>query len=141
MVVAKKQELLIIRRVKFFYTVNITGTERPNDIIEIQAYPESNDVVGLKDFTFIRHPNSTINMVKDVIASGEDISGVSLQEITTLQVIQTEYYRGNKICRILRRKCNSIKLLRPTSRILSCRFSKGSRFFQTILYLPRSTGW
>ena len=59
-------------------TVNITGTERPNDIIEIQAYPESNDVVGLKDlYLSFDIPSSTINMVKDVIASGEDISGVS----------------------------------------------------------------
>lgn len=59
-------------------TVNITGTERPNDIIEIQAFPESNDVVGLKDlYLDFSISSSGINMVKDVIASGEDISGVS----------------------------------------------------------------
>ena len=74
-------------------TVNITG-ERPNDIIEIQAYPESNDVVGLKDlYLSFDIPSSTINMVKDVIASGEDISGVSFTRDYYLQVIQTEYYR------------------------------------------------
>jgi len=59
-------------------TLNITSTQRPNNIIEIQAYPESNDVVGLKDlYLTFSIPNSSINMVKDVIASGEDISGVS----------------------------------------------------------------
>ena len=59
-------------------TLNIVETERPNNIIEIQAFPESNDVVGLKDlYLSFNVPSSTINMVKDVIASGEDISGVS----------------------------------------------------------------
>ena len=59
-------------------TLNIIETERPNNIIEIQAFPESNDVVGLKDlYLSFNVPSSTINMVKDVIASGEDISGVS----------------------------------------------------------------
>ena len=58
--------------------MNIVETERPNNIIEIQAFPESNDVVGLKDlYLSFNVPSSTINMVKDVIASGEDISGVS----------------------------------------------------------------
>ena len=48
-----------------------------NNIIEVQAYPESNDVVGLKDlFVSFNTSNTTINMVKDVIASGEDVSGV-----------------------------------------------------------------
>ena len=59
-------------------TINITSTVADNDIIEIQAFPESNDVVGLKDlYLSFNIPNSTINMVKDVIASGEDISGVT----------------------------------------------------------------
>jgi len=30
-------------------TINITSTVSENNIIEIQAFPESNDVVGLKD--------------------------------------------------------------------------------------------
>ena len=59
-------------------TLNIVETDAPNNIIEIQAYPESNDVVGLKDlYLSFSVSSSTINMVKDVIASGEDISGVS----------------------------------------------------------------
>jgi hypothetical protein len=59
-------------------TINITSTEKENNIIEIQAYPESNDVVGLSDlYLSFSIPDSTINMVKDVISSGEDISGVT----------------------------------------------------------------
>ena len=59
-------------------TLNIVETDRPNNIIEIQAFPESNDVVGLKDlYLSFSISNSEINMIKDVIASGEDISGVS----------------------------------------------------------------
>ena len=59
-------------------TINITSTLADNNIIEVQAFPDSNDVVGLKDlYLSLDIPNSTINMVKDVIASGEDISGVS----------------------------------------------------------------
>ena len=59
-------------------TINITSTVADNDIIEVQAFPESNDVVGLKDlYLSFNVSDSTINMVKDVIASGEDISGVS----------------------------------------------------------------
>jgi hypothetical protein len=59
-------------------TVNIVETSLPDNIIEIQAFPESNDVVGLKDlYLSFDVSNSRINMIKDVIASGEDISGVS----------------------------------------------------------------
>ena len=58
-------------------TVNFTSTVAENNIIEVQAYPESNDVVGLKDlFVSFNVSNSTINMKEDVIASGEDVSGV-----------------------------------------------------------------
>lgn len=59
-------------------TLQITGTERENNIIEVEAVPESNDVVGLKDlYLDFSVSNSKINMVKDVISSGEEISGVS----------------------------------------------------------------
>ena len=59
-------------------TINITSTILQNNIVEVQAFPESNDVVGLKDlFVSLEVSKSTINMVKDVIASGEDISGIT----------------------------------------------------------------
>ena len=58
-------------------TINITSTQALNNIIEVQAFPESNDVVGLKDlYVKFDISNSSINMVRDVIASGEDVSGV-----------------------------------------------------------------
>ena len=58
-------------------TINFTSTMAANNLVEIQAFPESNDVVGLKDlFVSFNVSNSSINMKKDVIASGEDVSGV-----------------------------------------------------------------
>ena len=58
-------------------TINITSTVSENNIIEVQAFPESNDVVGLKDlYLNFDVSKSTINTIKDVIASGEDVSGV-----------------------------------------------------------------
>ena len=58
-------------------TLNISSTVTQNNIVEVQAFPESNDVIGLKDlFVSFDVSNTTINMVKDVIASGEDVSGV-----------------------------------------------------------------
>ena len=58
-------------------TLNITSTVAANNLVEIQAFPDSNDVVGLKDlYLSFDVSNSKINMVKDVIASGEDVSGV-----------------------------------------------------------------
>ena len=59
-------------------TINITSTEKKNDIVEIQAYPESNDVVGLRDlYLSFDISKSSINMVRDVIASGDEISGTT----------------------------------------------------------------
>ena len=58
-------------------SLTITSTSLSNDIIEIQSIPESNDVIGLKDlYLSFDVSKSTINMVKDVISSGDDISGV-----------------------------------------------------------------
>lgn len=57
-------------------TVNITSTSLSNGLIEIQAFPESNDVVGLRDlYISLDTSKSSINMVRDVIASGDEISG------------------------------------------------------------------
>ena len=58
-------------------TLNITSTEKANNIVEIQAFPESNDIISLKDlYLTFSVENSQINMVKDTITSGEQISGV-----------------------------------------------------------------
>ena len=61
-------------------TVLITSTVLADDIIEVQAFPESNDVVGLKDlYLEFDVSKSTINMIKDTISSGEKISGVGFK--------------------------------------------------------------
>ena len=71
-------------------TVNITSTVRPNNIIEIQAFPESNDIIGLKDiYLDFSIGDSTINMVKDTITSGEKISGVGFK-------VTSSYNNGEK---------------------------------------------
>jgi len=58
-------------------TLNITSTVKPNNVIEIQAFPESNDIIGLQDlYLDFSISSSKINMVKDTITSGEQISGV-----------------------------------------------------------------
>ena len=58
-------------------TINITSTEKSNNIVEIQAFPESNDILSLKDlYLTFAVGDSVINMVKDTITSGEQISGV-----------------------------------------------------------------
>ena len=47
-----------------------------NGVIEIQAIPHSNDIVGLRDlYVKFDMTNTTINMVQDLIASGENTSG------------------------------------------------------------------
>lgn len=59
------------------FTTRIVSTDKPNRVIEIQAYPLSNDVLGLKDlYVSFDVSESEINMVRDTISSGEQISGV-----------------------------------------------------------------
>ena len=47
-----------------------------NDVIEIQAVPQSNDVIGLRDL-YIKYDmtNTELTVVQDIIASGENTSG------------------------------------------------------------------
>ena len=76
-------------------TVKILSTTKPDSIIEIQAFPESNDVVGLKDlYISFSISESTINMVRDVIASGDEISGVKFTKD-----FYTSSYSNGKITR------------------------------------------
>ena len=75
-------------------TLNITSTVVANDIIEIQACPDSNDVIGLKDlYLSFSVSDSTINMVKDTISSGEQISGVGYK--TTSSYLNGSLKRGD----------------------------------------------
>ena len=57
-------------------TVNILSTVIANDVIEIQAIPHSNDIVGLRDlYVKFDMTNTTINMIPDLISSDENTSG------------------------------------------------------------------
>lgn len=65
-------------------TIKIISTDIPENIIQVQAFPESNDVVALKDLYLIFDvSNSTINMLKDTISSGEKVSGVGFPFISS----------------------------------------------------------
>ena len=58
-------------------TINITGTSRASGVVEMQAYPESNDIIGLKDiYLQLDMSNTNINIVRDTISSGQQISGI-----------------------------------------------------------------
>ena len=74
-------------------TINITSTERANNIIEVQAFPESNDIIGLQDlYLKFNIADSAINMVKDTISSGDQISGVGFK--VTSSYTNGELIRG-----------------------------------------------
>jgi len=73
-------------------TIVVTSTTVKNNVIEIQAIPESNDVIGLKDlYLSFSVAKSKINMVKDTITSGEQISGVGYK--TTSSYLNGELKR------------------------------------------------
>jgi hypothetical protein len=80
-------------------TITIISTEISNDIIEIQAFPESNDIIGLKDlYVSFDVSKSQINMVKDVISSGEDISGV----VFSRDSYRSSYSNGELIRKVIK---------------------------------------
>jgi hypothetical protein len=73
--------------------LTITSTKLEQNIIEIQAFPESNDIIGLKDlYLSFSISKSKINMVKDVIASGDDVSGVVF---STKDYYRSSYSNGD----------------------------------------------
>ena len=73
-------------------TLVVTSTVKENNVIEIQAIPESNDVIGLKDlYLSFDVANSKINMVRDTITSGEQTSGVGYK--TTSSYLNGELKR------------------------------------------------
>ena len=76
-------------------TVNITSTLNNTGVIEVQAIPESNDVVGLKElYLNFSLSKSTINMVRDVISSGDEITGTSF-----IKDFYTSSYLNGKLIR------------------------------------------
>ncbi len=71
--------------------INITSTVSPNGI-EVQAIPESNDVIALKDiYLELSIENLVINVVEDKITSGENTSAT--EYIVTSSYTNGEYTR------------------------------------------------
>ena len=65
-------------------TIDISATDKENNIVEIQAFPDSNDIIGLKDlYLSFSVADSKINMVRDTITSGEQISGVGYKSTSS----------------------------------------------------------
>lgn len=72
-------------------TTIITSTVSPNGV-EIQAIPESNDVIALKDiYLELSMENLVVNMVEDKITSGENTSAT--EYIVTSSYTNGEYTR------------------------------------------------
>lgn len=66
--------------------IKITSTDIADGIIQVQAFPESNDVIGLKDLYLIFDVTSSvssINMKKDTISSGESTSGTRFKSTSS----------------------------------------------------------
>ena len=58
--------------------VNITGSMLPSGLIQVEAIPDSNDVIALKDlYLQLDVTNSTVNALPDVVSSGENTSATS----------------------------------------------------------------
>lgn len=75
----------------FLDTITITSAISPNGI-EVQAVPESNDVIALKDiYLELSMENLIVNMVEDKITSGENSSAT--EYIITSSYTNGEYIR------------------------------------------------
>ena len=73
--------------------VNITGASLATGVIEVEAIPDSNDVIALKDlYLQLNVPNSTVNALPDVISSGENTSATAYVK-TSSYASETIYTR------------------------------------------------
>ena len=72
--------------------VNIIETSLANKVIQVQAIPESNDVIGLRDlYLQLDIQNSVVNILEDVVSSGENTSATEF--ITTSSYLNGKYTR------------------------------------------------
>jgi len=73
-------------------TLRIISTDKPDNVIEIQAIPESNDIIGLKDlYVQLSIADSDIGCIEDIISSGADTSGSRF--ISTSSFMDDAYIR------------------------------------------------
>jgi hypothetical protein len=71
--------------------ITVTSTLKPNDIIEIEAIPESNDIIAKKSIYLILDiGKSIVSVEKDLISSGENTSGSNFTP-------ESSYLSGTKI--------------------------------------------
>jgi hypothetical protein len=72
--------------------VKITGTSLSTGVIEVQAAPESNDIVGLKElYLQVDVQKSVVNTIEDIITSGENSSAT--QFVSTSSYLNGKYTR------------------------------------------------
>ena len=73
-------------------TIRILSTVKADNVVEIQAIPESNDIIGLKDlYVQLSIADSDIGCVEDIISSGADTSGARF--ISTSSFMDDAYIR------------------------------------------------
>lgn len=71
--------------------INVSSTVKPNNIIQVEATPYSNDIIAKKSiYLKLDIGSSTINLEKDIISSGENSSGSRFTP-------ESSYFSGNKI--------------------------------------------
>jgi hypothetical protein len=72
--------------------VNISSSVLANGLIEVQAIPESNDVIGLKDlYLQLDVQKSVVNIIEDIVSSGENSSAT--QYVVTSSYLNGKYTR------------------------------------------------
>jgi len=72
--------------------VNITSSVLANGFIEVQAIPESNDIIGLQDlYLQLDVQKSMVNIIEDVVSSGENSSAT--QYVVTSSYLNGKYTR------------------------------------------------
>ena len=77
-------------------TIRILSTIKADNVVEIEAIPDSNDVIGLKDlYLQLSIADSKINCVEDIISTGADTSGANY--ISTSSFTNGSKVRGDII--------------------------------------------
>ena len=72
--------------------VNITGTDLASGFVQIEAVPESNDIIALKDlYLQVDIGNSRVGTIQDVVTSGENTSAT--QYVTTSSFLNGTFTR------------------------------------------------
>ncbi len=72
--------------------VKISGTSLSSGFIQVQAIPQSNDIIGLRDlYLQVDIQNSVVNTIEDIISSGENASATEF--VSTSSYLNGKYTR------------------------------------------------